>query len=143
MSTAGRERANDVFPVRLREVMYLTKTTQKALGEVLQVSRQMISQYCSGASTPDWKAIAAMAKHFDVSADYLLGLTDVKRPEDADLRAVCEYTGLSAEAVEIIVSCYKEQHSAELSEAIRSKPFMEMVFALRIVREKYFKEEAI
>ena len=142
MSTAGRERANGVFPTRLRELMYLTKTTQKALGEVLQVSRQMISQYCSGASTPDWKAIAAMAKHFDVSADYLLGLTDVQKPE-MDFRAVCDYTGLSCEAVEVIVSCYKEQHSAELSEAMRSKPFMEMVFALRIVREKYFKEEAI
>lgn len=29
MSAAGRERANDVFPVRLREVMYLTKTTSE------------------------------------------------------------------------------------------------------------------
>lgn len=92
---------NEAFPTRLREMMGRTKTTQETLGEVLQVSRQMISQYCSGASTPDWKAIAAMAKHFDVSADYLLGLTDVQSPK-ADLRAVCDYTRLSERAINAI-----------------------------------------
>lgn len=34
MSAAGRERANDVFPVRLREVMYLTKTTMSVLNSI-------------------------------------------------------------------------------------------------------------
>lgn len=125
---------NEAFPTRLREMMSRTKTTQETLGEVLQVSRQMISQYCSGASTPDWKAIAAMAKHFDVSADYLLGLTDVQKPE-MDFRAVCDYTGLSAKAIESIVNNFKDRWNYELSDALWNELFIELFPALASLSE--------
>lgn len=134
---------SNAIPPRLREMMSASKTVQHELADAIGVTRTVVANWLNNRSRLSVENLSKIARYFGVSTDYLLGLTDVKRPEDADLRAVCEYTGLSADAVEIIVSCYKEQHSAELSEAIRSKPFMEMVFALRIVREKYFKEEAI
>lgn len=44
--------------------------------------------------------VIELAKHYGVSVDYLLGLTDCIR-YNADLRAICDYTGLS----EITVEC--------------------------------------
>lgn len=134
---------SNAIPPRLREMMSASKTVQHELADAIGVTRTVVANWLNNRSRLSVENLSKIARYFGVTTDYLLGLTDVKRPEDADLRAVCEYTGLSCEAVEVIVNCYKEQHSAELSEAIRSKAFMEMVFALRIVREKYFKEEAI
>ncbi|MBR7085054.1 MAG: hypothetical protein IKI37_07750, partial [Oscillospiraceae bacterium] len=43
--------------------------------------------------------IALLAEHYGVSADYLLGLTDVPTPKEADITAVCEYMGYSTETI--------------------------------------------
>lgn len=53
--------------------------------------------------SPSADIVYTLADYFGVSSDYLLGLSDVPTT-DADLRAVCEYTGLSDEAVEFIKS---------------------------------------
>lgn len=45
--------------------------------------------------------VALLAKHYDVSADWLLGLEKVKK-RDMDLRAVCRYTGLSEDVISIL-----------------------------------------
>ena len=50
---------------------------------------------------PDAKTLRDLALYFDVSADWLLGLSDVKNC-DMDIRAICEKTGLSEKAVSII-----------------------------------------
>ena len=42
--------------------------------------------------------VAKLAEYYGVSADYLLGLSDVVSA-DTNLRAVCEYTGLSEETI--------------------------------------------
>lgn len=49
----------------------------------------------------DYREVGKLAKHYGVSVDWLLGLSDVTLP-DADLRGVCEYTGLSEGAVDVI-----------------------------------------
>ena len=47
--------------------------------------------------------VAALAKHYGVSADWLLCLRDLRTP-DIDLQAICEYTGLSEDAVSYLHS---------------------------------------
>lgn len=42
--------------------------------------------------------LRCLADFYGVSADYLLGITEIKSPSP-DLRAICEYTGLSEAAV--------------------------------------------
>lgn len=49
----------------------------------------------------DYREVGKLAKHYGVSVDWLLGLSDVTLP-DADLRGVCEYTGLSEGAIETL-----------------------------------------
>ena len=54
--------------------------TQKALAKLLNVSRQTYSNYERGYSdTPAW-AFVILAKHYNTSVDYLIGITDVKEP---------------------------------------------------------------
>ncbi len=52
--------------------------SQQRLADKLDVSRSTIAMWESGASQPDHDSIRQMALLFHVSADYLLGLTDVR-----------------------------------------------------------------
>lgn len=88
------------FPTRLRTLFADTGRTQQELADYLGLkSRQSITAYVDGTSSPPWQTIAKIANFFDVPSDYLLGLSDVKS-YDADLQAVCKYTGLSSGAVQ-------------------------------------------
>ncbi len=51
--------------------------TQKELADFLQVSQQSISKYENGMREPDYETLIKMASFYDVSVDYLLGLTNV------------------------------------------------------------------
>jgi len=79
---------------------------QKELAELLGISQTMVSALKKGkVQSPGADILFNIAKHFNVSADYLLGLSDVPSV-DTDLKAVCDYTGLSQEALEFITHTY-------------------------------------
>lgn len=96
--TIVNELFNKPFPSALRELMRERNATQQELAKELGKTRQSISYYCDGSSSPDWETIAKIAKAYSVSSDWLLGLSDVKTPH-TDIKAVCEFTGLSEQAV--------------------------------------------
>lgn len=68
-------------------------------GELFGVTRQTITNWQMRDASPDIIKLTSIARHFGVSTDYLLGLSDTKSP-DISVRATAEYTGLSEEAVE-------------------------------------------
>jgi len=70
------------------------RTTNKTLAEHLGVKQQSVSSWTTGATTPDTKHIAPIAKYFGVSCDYLLCASEVKTP-DVDVQAVVSRYGLS------------------------------------------------
>ena len=80
--------------------------TQEEFGNRLGLSRNTIAQYLNGHRIPDSITLKQICERCNVSADWLLGLSDVKKP-DTDLKAVCEYTGLSEEAVNQLHSLNK------------------------------------
>lgn len=86
------------FPSRLRSLMEEQKITQAQLSKAINKSAPSISLYCDGSVSPDWETIILIADYCGVSLDYLLGVSDY-RSRDLDLQAVCEYTGLSEQAV--------------------------------------------
>ena len=53
--------------------------SQENLADQLDVSRQSVSKWESGTSIPDIEKIVKMSELFNVSTDYLLGRTDLKR----------------------------------------------------------------
>ena len=54
--------------------------TQKDLSELLHISISSISAYESGKRFPSIDVLAAYAKQFNVSTDYILRLTDIGHP---------------------------------------------------------------
>ena len=66
----------DTFEIRLKELRKSKKLTQKDLAKVIGTTDDSIFSWEKGRSQPSIEAICALCKYFDVSADYLLGLTD-------------------------------------------------------------------
>ena len=55
-------------------------TTQTALARKLNVTRKAIADWESNKVLPSFDSIIALAYAFDVSADYILGMTDDPTP---------------------------------------------------------------
>ena len=86
------------FGERLEDLIKLKKTTAAAVAKETGVAQSALSGYINQNRAPDCAAIIALAKHFSVSTDYLLGLSDVKTAS-TDLQAVVAYTGLSEDNI--------------------------------------------
>ena len=77
--------------------------SQDKCAEALGISRGALSFYENGERKPDAEIIFKMSAYFNVSADYLLGISNNKTI-DMNLKAVCKYTGLSENAIEHILT---------------------------------------
>lgn len=86
---------------RIRECRKEVNMTQNELADILKVQRQIVSYYETGDRTPDIYTLSTLAETFKTSTDYLLGLTDVQST-DTKIKDVCEYIGLSEEAIKIL-----------------------------------------
>ena len=75
------------------------KLTQNDLAELMNCNRQKIADLERGKSTPSANDLILLSKIFNVSADYLLGLSDTPTT-DKDVQFICEYTGLKADTIE-------------------------------------------
>jgi transcriptional regulator with XRE-family HTH domain len=60
-----------------------------------------VSAYSLGTSLPDIEKFEKIAEYFDVSTEYLLGRTDIRKP-DMDKQAVSGYLCLSEKAIDKI-----------------------------------------
>ncbi len=65
-----------VFSERVKKLRKAKKQSQNEVGKALGKSRESISKYELGEREPDPNVIALLAKHFNVSSDYMLGITD-------------------------------------------------------------------
>lgn len=90
------ERRMPVFADRFIELC--GKRTQEEFAKFLGISRPTVGFYESGQRIPDALILRQIAEKCNVSADYLLGLTDEKTP-DQSIQAICKKTGLTAKAV--------------------------------------------
>lgn len=120
---------NKPFPKALRELMNETNTTQPMLADSIGVTRQTISLYCTGQSTPDIEVFVKIADYFNVSFDYLLGKSEAKKRENID---IYERTGLSDESVIILEEIWRKKESfypltRAIDELIKNKGLIEMV----------------
>ncbi len=86
------------FATRLRELMKKAKVTQQDLAASVGTTRQAISQYADGSVQPNIEKLYKIAEFFHVSADYLLGMSDVTSL-DADIKSVNKWLGLSEKSI--------------------------------------------
>lgn len=93
--------------------------TQGQFAKKLGISRPTVGLYESGARIPDALVLHNIAEKCEVSADWLLGLSDV-RSENGDVRGVCNYTGLSEKAVNYLHTESKDEEAIEALDAVLS-----------------------
>lgn len=65
---------------RLLELRKDADLTQDDLADILKINKHSISSYERNKSEPLDAIKIAIAQHFNVSVDYLLGLTDIPTP---------------------------------------------------------------
>lgn len=66
----------EIIKERLAKEINLSKYTKKELARMINVSPEMITQYCTTQKLPKLDTFALLCKALDVSADYILGLKD-------------------------------------------------------------------
>ena len=62
---------------RLKKEISNSNITMYKLAKDLHISKQTVANWCSGANEPQASQIVALCKYFDISAGYLLGLTEM------------------------------------------------------------------
>ena len=74
--------------MRLKELRDQRRLNQEGLALKLNLSQSTISAYEVGERTPDLETLIAIASFFNVSLDYLVGLSDLKHQiRQSDLSA--------------------------------------------------------
>ena len=63
---------------RVRELVFSTGKTIVGISRDMGLSRGTVNAWFNAGATPDTVAIARICKYFNVSADWLLGLSDRK-----------------------------------------------------------------
>ena len=66
--------------MRLRDLREDNDYTQKQVATYLNVGQNTYSQYETGQRQLPLAALIALAKYYKTSTDYILGLTDVRKP---------------------------------------------------------------
>ncbi len=61
----------------LKELRKQHGLSQQKLADILHVSQQSIYKYEHDITSPDLETLSLMAKYFDTSVDYIIGITDV------------------------------------------------------------------
>ena len=108
-------KASLTFGERLEDLIEDKKTTKKEVAALLGVQPSRITALINREDTyPNSVQIIKLCRFFDVSSDYLLGLSDVKKL-DTSTAAACNATGLSEQAAGIM-KLFKEMGKSEHKE---------------------------
>ena len=91
-----------MFPQRVRELRLEKHITQSELAKFANVTQQTVGAWERGKASPGAEIITKLSNFFNVSTDYLLGQTDVRKsqketdkqdPIDKMLDEVMSYDG--------------------------------------------------
>lgn len=119
-------KTKEFFAQRLIELREINNISQQVLADNLGITRQSLSLYEQAERTINIDLLVKISKFFNVSNDYLLGLTQTKTT-DTDLKSVCDYTGLTEKAAEKLNKIKQKNKinalSDTLSDLIENKDF--------------------
>ena len=90
----------DKFSERLRELR--GEKTLQEVADGIGITRVAMGYYEKGERKPDIEILFRIAGYYNVSADYLTGLSDVKTP-DIDIKSISDKTGLAEDSINKII----------------------------------------
>lgn len=91
----------ETFSDRLVKLREKTGKKRQEVADEIGISRASLEYYEKGKRKPDIEILAVLANYFNVSSDYLLGLSPAEST-DRDIQFISKYTGLSDEAIEVL-----------------------------------------
>lgn len=84
------------FPEKLKSLRNRKGITQQELANNVEVSRTAIAGYESLGKEPSFEVLSKIANFFNVSVDYLLGLSDYENPSN---KPIIEKLGLTEKSI--------------------------------------------
>lgn len=107
------------FGERLKDLIVGKNITAKQLSIDTGIKESAISAYQNASCTrvPRSDVVLTLSRYFNVSADYLFGLTHVKGSDD-EVKLACTHTGLHESTVAFLHEIY--HHQTPLSDTIVS-----------------------
>lgn len=87
------EVAEKVFGKRIKQLRKQHRLTQSELGEMIGLTQQSITAWETGRTYPDVYTLIRLAMLYEVSVDWLLGLTETSEPSHMLVRRNCEFKG--------------------------------------------------
>lgn len=101
------------FHIRLKQLRQNHKLTQSELAAILGLKPTAISNYESKRNEPSFDKLIALSKYFDVSCDYLLGISDTYLPVGGEVldKDIVDFFNLYQQLDE--ESCSDLKHYAE------------------------------
>lgn len=96
---------NVEFGARLKELRKSENETQPMLAEAIGVSRSAISMYESGAREPDLETLEAIADHYNVDMNYLIGWSE--NPYNYDLDRDSRFSEIPSDVLAHLQDIYK------------------------------------
>ena len=120
------EKANKPLATRLQKLV----TNTSELATFLGCSVQAVNQYKQGTAVPHIDKIIKIAEFYNVSVDYLLGVTNAPS-RDNNIQSVCGFTGLSQKAVLLL-------HDLSKSSSY-TKGFRESVISMVLESDIFWK----
>lgn len=96
---------------RVQELLQKPEYNEKGQNEIameIGIAPSVLSRVKNGDSKdPSASTVVAMAKYFNVSADYLLGLSDIKST-DVETQDICQKIGCTDEMLDILQSLFRK-----------------------------------
>ncbi len=68
------------YKIRMRNLREDSDMTQQEIADILGTSQTMYARYERGANELPIRHLICLANYYDVSTDYMLGLTEEKKP---------------------------------------------------------------
>lgn len=132
-----------IFSDRISDLITDSDKPLREISKETTIPASSLSGYQNGKAEPQLSAIIKLANYFNVSVDWLLGRPGSIRSVNSDIQAAAKYTGLSQEALEVLMAINDgfESHfeKVALDHLIRSKYFLEFLLNLFYV-ENYSRQ---
>lgn len=90
------------FKTRIKELRESRRLSHSQMASIFDKSEGAIRAWETGRTKPDTDTLIKIADYFETSADYLLGRSEAKKPENED---IITKLGISNNAVENIKRC--------------------------------------
>lgn len=124
----------------IKELRVENGITQSELADKLGCKRQKIADWEREKASPSINDLIPLSEVFNVSIDYLMGITDVKTT-DIDIKNICEYTGLNENSVSILHEIYTSSidNICEYFDIVNKSITSLYIFEMALFIQRYHK----